>query len=162
MNANGDAIQYGMFIMPFHMNGKPLAQCHDEDLELVVRAEELGFSEFWIGEHHTMKYETIEIILKLWSTDPPYEFHGKFWNIDLKKYVDVETGIGYIPKPLQQPHPPVAVPAMTGPSYSAQIAGRRGFAPFASPLMAGNVAGQMYKTYENAALAAGRQPDRRK
>lgn len=241
MNANGDAIQYGMFIMPFHMSGKPLAQCHDEDLELVVRAEELGFSEFWIGEHHTMKYETIvmpeifigralgetkhirlgpapvclnqhhpahvaarlafldhlskgrlnlafgigsvtadhelygldpkdagsmmdeaiEIILKLWSTDPPYEFHGKFWNISLKKYVDVETGIGYIPRPFQQPHPPVAVPAMTGPSYSAQIAARRGFAPFASPLMAANIAGQMYQTYENAARAAGRQPDRR-
>src|SRR5205823_14697960 len=31
----------------------------DEDLELIVRAEELGFSEFWIGEHHTMKYENI-------------------------------------------------------------------------------------------------------
>src|SRR6185503_15604233 len=38
---------------------KPLAQCYDEDLELIVRAEELGFTEFWIGEHHTMKYENI-------------------------------------------------------------------------------------------------------
>ena len=52
-------INYGMFIMPFHDLAKPLAQCYDEDLELIVRAEELGFSEFWIGEHHTMKYETI-------------------------------------------------------------------------------------------------------
>ena len=38
---------------------KPLAQCYDEDLELIVLAEEFGFSEFWIGEHHTMKYENI-------------------------------------------------------------------------------------------------------
>ena len=52
-------IDYGMFIMPFHDPAKPLAQCYDEDLELIVRAEELGFSEFWIGEHHTMKYENI-------------------------------------------------------------------------------------------------------
>ena len=52
-------IRYGMFTMPFHPPTKPLAQCHDEDLELIVKAEELGFSEFWIGEHHTMKYETI-------------------------------------------------------------------------------------------------------
>ena len=52
-------IKYGMFIMPFHLPDKPLAQGYDEDLELVVRAEELGFEEFWIGEHHTMKYETI-------------------------------------------------------------------------------------------------------
>src|SRR5437762_12842787 len=52
-------IRHGMFIMPFHDPAKPLAQGYDEDLELIVKAEELGFSEFWIGEHHTMKYETI-------------------------------------------------------------------------------------------------------
>ena len=53
------AIRHGMFIMPFHDPAKPLGQCYAEDLELIVRAEELGFSEFWIGEHHTMKYENI-------------------------------------------------------------------------------------------------------
>ena len=50
-------IEYGMFIMPYHLGDKPLAQCYDEDLELAVRVEELGFSELWIGEHHTIKYE---------------------------------------------------------------------------------------------------------
>ena len=54
-----DAIKSGMFIMPFHASGKPLGQCYDEDLELLIRADELGFSEFWIGEHHTLKYESI-------------------------------------------------------------------------------------------------------
>ncbi len=52
-------IKYGMFIMPFHPVEKSLAQGYAEDLELIIRAEELGFEEFWIGEHHTMKYETI-------------------------------------------------------------------------------------------------------
>ena len=52
-------IKYGMFIMPYHHPTKPLSQGYEEDIELVVRAEELGFEEFWIGEHHTMKYETI-------------------------------------------------------------------------------------------------------
>ena len=42
-------IKYGMFIMPYHHPEKPLAQGYDEDIELVVRAEELGFEEFWIG-----------------------------------------------------------------------------------------------------------------
>jgi limonene 1,2-monooxygenase len=53
------AIRHGMFIMPYHDPAKPLGQCCDEDLELIIRAEEMGFSEFWIGEHHTMKYENI-------------------------------------------------------------------------------------------------------
>src|SRR5258708_3179790 len=59
MNDGVQTIRHGMFIMPFHDPAKPLGLCYDEDLELIVRAEELGFSEFWIGEHHTMKYENI-------------------------------------------------------------------------------------------------------
>src|SRR5260370_306212 len=59
MSEKVQTIQHGMFIMPFHPPSKPLVQCYEEDLELIVRAEELGFSEFWIGEHHTMKYENI-------------------------------------------------------------------------------------------------------
>ena len=53
------SFDYGMFIMPFHPPEKPLSQSYDEDLELIKIAEQLGFSEFWIGEHHTMKYENI-------------------------------------------------------------------------------------------------------
>ena len=37
--------------MPFHAPGKPLHECHDEDLELLVEADRLGFDEFWVGEH---------------------------------------------------------------------------------------------------------------
>ncbi len=53
------ALQLGMFLMPVHDPDKPLAQCFDEDLELVVRCEELGFSEFWVGEHHSSSVENI-------------------------------------------------------------------------------------------------------
>ena len=60
-NAAARPINYGMFIMPYHPSSKPLAQCFDEDVELVIRAEELGFDEFWIGEHHTMKFEPIVV-----------------------------------------------------------------------------------------------------
>ncbi len=240
MTGNGGPIDYGMFIMPFHDPVKPLAQCCDEDLELVVLAEQLGFSEFWIGEHHTMKYETIvmpeifigralgetstirlgpapvclqqhhpahvaarlafldhlskgrlnlcfgpgsvtadqelygidpkdgyamaieslDMILKLWETDPPYNLQGKFWNISLEKYLDEETLIGYIPKPLQQPHPPIAIPAMSMNSKSMKFAGARGFQPFGHCLVTSNVLANFWQTYEQAALEAGRQPDR--
>src|SRR6516225_1981203 len=234
------AIRHGMFIMPFHDPAKPLAQCYDEDLELIVRAEELGFTEFWIGEHHTMKYENIvmpeifiaralgetrrirmgpapaclnqhhpahvagrlafldhlskgrlnlcfgagsvtadqelfgaepkdgaamveeslEMILKLWAGEPPYEIEGKFWKIRLKKTVDEETGIGYIHKPLQQPHPPIAIPAMSRNSPSMASAGRRGFQPFSHCLVTANVLADIWRTYADAAQAAGRQPNR--
>ncbi len=240
MSPDVQPIRYGMFIMPFHPPQKPPAQCYDEDLELVVAAEELGFSEFWIGEHHTMKYENIvmpeifigralgetrrirlgpapvclqqhnpahvacrlafldhlskgrlnlcfgagsvtadqelygcdpknaaemvdeaiETILHLWATEPPYEVNGKYWQIHLKKTVDFETGIGFIPKPLQKPHPPIAVPGMSRNSPSMKTAAKRGHQPFGHCLIPGNVLADIWQTYEAAALEAGRKPKR--
>ena len=233
-------INYGMFIMPYHAPDKPLSQGYDEDLELVARAEGLGFDEFWIGEHHTMKYETIvmpeifigralgetkrirmgpapvclnqhhpahvasrlafldhlakgrlnlcfgpgsvtadqelygvdpkaggsmtseaiDVILKLWSTDPPYEHKGKHWQFQLKDSVDEETLIGFIHKPYQEPHPPIAVPGMSRNSFSLRVAGQRGFQPFSHCLVAGNVLADNWRVYAEGAQAAGRAADR--
>ena len=239
MSASSAPMRYGMFIMPFHPPSKPLAQAYDEDLELTVLAEELGFTEFWIGEHHTMRYESIvspeifigralgmtsrirlgpapvclqqhhpadvagrlafldhlskgrlnvclgagsvtadlelfgvapekspemvaesvDIILKLWTTEPPYHYAGKFWNIHLEKTVDEETGIGYIKKPYQLPHPPLAMPGMTSQSMGTRLAGRLGFSPIASNLVTGNVIADMFRGYGECAQDAGREPD---
>src|SRR5262245_4617449 len=98
--------------------------------------------------------EAIDMILKLWSSEPPYEISGKYWNIHLKKTVDEETGIGYIPKPLQKPHPPIAIPGMSRNSASMKTAGRRGYQPFAHCLVTGNVLADIWKTYVEAAQAA--------
>ena len=106
--------------------------------------------------------EAIDMILKLWSSEPPYEIEGKFWTISLKKTVDEETGIGYIHKPLQKPHPPIAMPGMSRNSPSMRTAGQRGYQPFGHCLIAGNVLADMWKTYEaggpgsRPAAAAGR------
>lgn len=233
-------MRYGMFIMPFHDPNKPLAQCYDEDLELVVMAEELGFSEFWIGEHHTMKYENIvmpeifigkalamtkrirlgpapvcvqqhhpahvagrlafldhlshgrlnvclgpgsvtadqemfgidpklnpamveeavEMIVHLWTQPPPYHLEGRFWQIHLEKFVDEETLIGYPHQPYQKPYPPLFAPAISLNSATMKTAGKRGWAPISSNLIAGNVVADNWRTYEQAALEAGRTPDR--
>src|SRR5437016_4797073 len=52
-------MELGIFMMPLHPPGKPLTQCYDEDIELIVRADELGYAEAWIGEHATMAWENI-------------------------------------------------------------------------------------------------------
>jgi alkanesulfonate monooxygenase SsuD/methylene tetrahydromethanopterin reductase-like flavin-dependent oxidoreductase (luciferase family) len=240
MTATNTPIRHGMFIMPFHPNNKPLAQCYDEDLELIVRAEELGFSDFWIGEHHTMKYENIvmpeifiaralgdtsrirmgpapvclnqhhpahvasrlafldhlskgrlnlcfgpgsvtadhelygvdmkqatamteeatQIILYLWSHDPPYEFEGQFWKVKLKDTVIADCGLGFVHRPLQKPLPPIYAPAMSRNSPTMKYAGHHGFLPMGHALVAGNVLADNWKTYETAALEAGRRPQR--
>ena len=60
MNSNtSDRLRLGMFVMPIHNPAKPLARCIDEDVELAVECERLGFDEFWVGEHHTSTLENI-------------------------------------------------------------------------------------------------------
>ena len=51
-------INSGIFIMPFHELAKQVAQTYDEDLDFMNHADGLGFGEFWIGECHTMAFET--------------------------------------------------------------------------------------------------------
>ena len=52
-------LQLGMFVMPIHDPEKPMAQCFDEDIDLALKCEELGYTDFWVGEHHTSTYENI-------------------------------------------------------------------------------------------------------
>ncbi|MGA2521364.1 MAG: LLM class flavin-dependent oxidoreductase [Acidimicrobiales bacterium] len=52
-------LRFGMFLAPFHPVGQNPTLALERDLELVVRLDELGFDEAWIGEHHSAGYEII-------------------------------------------------------------------------------------------------------
>jgi alkanesulfonate monooxygenase SsuD/methylene tetrahydromethanopterin reductase-like flavin-dependent oxidoreductase (luciferase family) len=61
-----------------------------------------------------MWQESLEIVPRMWTEDP-FEFHGRFVNIPSRSIV---------PKPLQQPHPPIWMAATSPQSW--EIAGRNG------------------------------------
>jgi len=46
-------MQYGLFTMPSHPPERGLFEGHRWDLQTLRWADELGFTEAWIGEHHT-------------------------------------------------------------------------------------------------------------
>lgn len=50
-------MEYGMFTMPSHPPERKLYDGHQWDLQQLRWADELGFSEAWIGEHHTAPWE---------------------------------------------------------------------------------------------------------
>jgi limonene 1,2-monooxygenase len=52
-------LTFGAFIAPFHPVGQNPTLALERDLELVVRMDQLGFQEAWIGEHHSAGYEII-------------------------------------------------------------------------------------------------------
>ena len=50
-------MEYGLFTMPSHPPERNLGDGHRWDLQVLRWADELGFSEAWIGEHHTAPWE---------------------------------------------------------------------------------------------------------
>jgi limonene 1,2-monooxygenase len=52
-------LRFGIFLAPFHPVGQNPTLALERDLELVVRLDELGYDEAWIGEHHSAGYEII-------------------------------------------------------------------------------------------------------
>ena len=69
--------------------------------------------------------ESIDMILGIWSSDPPYEFHGKYWDFEIREQVMPDIGVGAMGKPYQEPHPPIMLPAMSRGSSSIRLAARR-------------------------------------
>jgi len=117
---------------------------------------------FGIGEAELrpqMVLESIDMVLKLWAQDPPYEIKGRFWTISLKDKIWPEFKVGWVPRPLQKPHPPIALSLVTPNSSSAVTAGERGWIP-----ISGNFFHQRYlrghwERYAEGCEKAGRRPD---
>jgi alkanesulfonate monooxygenase SsuD/methylene tetrahydromethanopterin reductase-like flavin-dependent oxidoreductase (luciferase family) len=106
-----------------------------------------------------MVLESIDTILRLWSGNPPYEIDGRFWKISLTDHVYPEFKVGYIPRPLQQPHPPIALSLLTPNSTSARTAGERGWIPVSGQFFHRRYLRGHWERYMEGCEAARRRPD---
>jgi limonene 1,2-monooxygenase len=52
-------LRFGLFLAPYHEVGENPTLALERDLELIRRADELGYDEAWVGEHHSTGWETI-------------------------------------------------------------------------------------------------------
>ena len=52
-------LRFGIFLAPFHPAGQNPTLALERDMELIVRLDELGYDEAWIGEHHSAGFEII-------------------------------------------------------------------------------------------------------
>lgn len=52
-------MNFGLFLQPFHHPSEDPTAALDRDLELIELLDELGYSEAWIGEHHSTGWENI-------------------------------------------------------------------------------------------------------
>jgi len=101
-----------------------------------------------------MTREAHDIVLKLWTEDPPYHIDGDYWKIHLTG-VNKELGMGYPLKPYQQPHPPIGMTLISAKSKGGQIGGARGYMPLSTNLVAPSTVTAHWETYCQGAAEAG-------
>lgn len=64
-------------------------------------------------DRNAMFLEGINTVLKIWESEAPYAIDTEhFGRITTEKAQMTEIGQGIMPKPLQQPHPPIVVTAV--------------------------------------------------
>ena len=235
------SMELGLFLQPVHRNEKPWGTALQEDRETVLLAEQLGFSEVWIGEHYSTKaeqipaplmflatliqetstirfgtgvinlpyhdpvivaaevaqfdqlsggrmmfgigpgglmsdaelfghqemperyrmaLESLDLILKLWREDAPLRWDGEHYGRSLERRVWLSHGVGQFARPLQQPHPPIAM-AMVGPGgLTAETIAQRDMIPISANFVPiENVVAQ-WRDYALAREKAGQVADR--
>ena len=79
------------------------------------------------GEHRDMTRESLDIILKIWQNDGPFEYKGKYWNVSIPE--PMYGTLEFFLRPYQQPHPPIGVASVSYKSPTLMIAGERGIHP---------------------------------
>lgn len=109
------------------------------------------------GQNREMTRESLEIILKLWSSTEPFTYKGKFWTVSRPEPLAGLLQAHF--KPLQQPHPPIAVAGLSKNSDTLKLAGEHGYIPMSLNLNPSYVAAHWDSVVAGAART-GRKPSR--
>ena len=109
------------------------------------------------GEHRDMTRESLDIILKIWANDGPFEYKGKYWNVSIPE--PMYGTLEFFLRPYQQPHPPIGVASVSYKSPTLMIAGERGFIPMSLALNS-DYCRSHWEAIEEGAQRTGRTPSR--
>jgi alkanesulfonate monooxygenase SsuD/methylene tetrahydromethanopterin reductase-like flavin-dependent oxidoreductase (luciferase family) len=232
-------MKLGFFTMPIHPLGKDWRQSLSEDREAFILADELGFTEGYVGEHATdqaenitscamfiatlaeatkrirlgtgtvnmpnshpaavaaqlamldhlldgrlifgispggllsdaevfgnldanrneMFLEAINQVLAIWAGEPPYDLNGKYWTVTTERTFIPEIGQGFLPKPLQRPHPPIVVTAVAPFSKGVTEAAARGWEPISANFLMPQWVRSHWPKYVEGCERGGRPAD---
>jgi alkanesulfonate monooxygenase SsuD/methylene tetrahydromethanopterin reductase-like flavin-dependent oxidoreductase (luciferase family) len=115
---------------------------------LLSDAEAFGILD---ADRNAMFLEAINAVLAIWAGEPPYNIQGKYWNIKI--------GQGFLPKPLQKPHPPIVVTAVAPFSKGVTEAAARGWDPISANFLMPEWVKSHWPKYVEGCERAGRKAD---
>ncbi|RWR05757.1 LLM class flavin-dependent oxidoreductase [Paenirhodobacter populi] len=102
--------------------------------------------------------ESMQMILKIWSQDPPYDIEGKHWQIKITENIIPELGVGFMQKPFTKPHPPIALTSMSPGSSSISFAVKKGYRPVSANFAPESTIISHWAKYVEGCEEIGREP----
>jgi alkanesulfonate monooxygenase SsuD/methylene tetrahydromethanopterin reductase-like flavin-dependent oxidoreductase (luciferase family) len=81
---------------------------------------------------NAMFVESINMVLKIWESEPPYDLQGEFFKVSTKQTSILDIGQGAILRPYQQPHPPIVGTAVAPFSQGVTEMAKRGWTPISA------------------------------
>jgi alkanesulfonate monooxygenase SsuD/methylene tetrahydromethanopterin reductase-like flavin-dependent oxidoreductase (luciferase family) len=113
-----------------------------------------------LGPQRTeMFLESIEQVLRIWRSEPPYDIVGKYWTVSTARTLMAEIGQGVLPKPLQRPHPPIITTVVSPHSASAVQAGAHGWDIISANFLLPQWVKTHWPKYVEGCAAAGHTAD---
>jgi alkanesulfonate monooxygenase SsuD/methylene tetrahydromethanopterin reductase-like flavin-dependent oxidoreductase (luciferase family) len=125
---------------------------------LTSDAEALGILD---QDRNKLFAEAIDVIEQIWQLDPPYDIDlpDNRFKVTTRSTMDTDFGVGFLPKPLQQPRPEI-VGTVVAPFSKGVIAmGQRDFHPLSANFLLPQWVATHWPNYVQGKEAAGATAD---
>src|SRR3984893_5703736 len=111
------------------------------------------------ADRNAMFVEAISAVLEIWAREPPYDIKGKYWTIRIERQAMLEIGQGFLPRPLQKPHPPIVVTVVAPFSRGVTEAAARGWEPISANFLMPEWVKSHWPKYVEGCARVGRPAD---
>jgi len=113
-----------------------------------------------LGTDRNLKtQEAVEHMRRIWSEDPPYRIEGKFYQTTTVRSFDPQIGVGVAVRPLQKPHPPIAITSIRPDARGPHAAGARGWTGISAAYIGAYVLRAQIQSYLEGRRSAGLSVD---
>jgi alkanesulfonate monooxygenase SsuD/methylene tetrahydromethanopterin reductase-like flavin-dependent oxidoreductase (luciferase family) len=125
---------------------------------LTTDAEALGILD---QDRNKMFVEAIDVILEIWSREAPYaiDLPDNRYKVSTARTAALELGVGYLPKPLQQPRPEIVGTVLSPFSPGVIAMGRRDFHPLSANFLLSKWLKSHWQNYTEGKSQAGSKPE---
>ena len=103
--------------------------------------------------------EALDHMRRIWSEEPPYRIEGEFYRTTTERSLDRAIGVGVAIRPLQRPHPPIAITSIRADARGPHAAGAHGWTGISAAYVGRYVIRGQIEGYLGGRRSTGLSPD---